>query len=401
MITDYIKFAFETFMQRRKRTILTLLGIFIGIAAIVSLISLGQGLEKSVTEIFEQLGSDKIIMTPGVGSALAIPGSTGKFTDDDLKVIKRTRGIDLVAPMVSKLAQVKFGDQTLYSWVSGVPTDEGFEVFESMATFSIPQGRKLRNQDKYKTVIGIRLNEADYYDKEVLLRDSLVIEGQKFKVVGVMSRIGNPEDDSQLLIPLDTAQELFNEDGYVAIMAQVLTKDVAGVSERVKKNLRRHRNVKEGEEDFSVQTSEELMESFDTILTVVQAVLIGIAAISLFVGGIGIMNTMYTSVLQRTRIIGIMKAVGAKDSDILWIFVIESGILGLFGGVVGIAVGMGISKVVEMGAHQAGITFFKVFFPVELIAGALLFSFLVGVLSGISPAIRASKLKTVDVLRYE
>ncbi len=143
------------------------------------------------------------------------------------------------------------------------------------------------------------------------------------------------------------------------------------------------------------------MESFQVILNIIQIFLIGIAAISLVVGGIGIMNTMYTSVLERTKEIGIMKSIGAKNSDILIIFLIESGILGLIGGLIGIILGMSFSKLIELGAKLAGYGMIQVSFPLLLILGTLLFSFLIGTISGVLPARQASKLKPVDALRYE
>ncbi len=151
-----------------------------------------------------------------------------------------------------------------------------------------------------------------------------------------------------------------------------------------------------------VQTFEQVMKSFQTIFGMVQAVVIGIVAISLLVGGIGITNTMYTSVLERTRDIGIMKAVGARNSDILKLFMIESGMLGLVGGAVGIMIGVGLSKAVEITISKLyNFVYLKASFPWYLILGALAFSFLVGSISGVMPARQAAKMKPVDALRYE
>ena len=174
------------------------------------------------------------------------------------------------------------------------------------------------------------------------------------------------------------------------------------VAENIKKELRKERNEKEGEETFSIQTFKQLLETFQNVFAVVQGVLVGIAAISLIVGGIGIMNTMYTSVLERTKEIGTMKAVGARNSDILTIFLIESGLLGLIGGAIGIMIGVGLGKGAEYVASVAlGVSLFRASFPLWLIFGALLFSFLIGSFSGLLPALQASKMKPVDALRYE
>ena len=149
-----------------------------------------------------------------------------------------------------------------------------------------------------------------------------------------------------------------------------------------------------------MQTAAELIKSFKTILDIVQGILIAIAAISLMVGGVGIMNTMYTSVLERTREIGIMKAIGAKNSQILTLFLIEAGLIGIVGGIIGIILGVGLSKIAVIIIGQALKTdLIQASFPLVLIVGSLLFSFLVGAASGILPAIQASKLKPVDALR--
>jgi len=166
--------------------------------------------------------------------------------------------------------------------------------------------------------------------------------------------------------------------------------------------LRRSRGLKEGNEDFEVSTTEELMKAFNTLLNIVQGVLVGIALISLVVGGIGIMNTMYTAVLERTKEIGILKAVGAQNRDILSLFLVESGILGLAGGAIGVLLGMGFSKLVELVATMALQTkLLQAYFPWYLTLGSLAFSFLVGTVSGILPAYQASRQKPVDALRYE
>jgi len=243
-----------------------------------------------------------------------------------------------------------------------------------------------------------------FFDEGVDLRDKLIIQGKEFRVVGVMEQIGNPADDSQVYIPLETAKEIFDKEDeidmvYVQIKAGFEPNEVA---ENIEKKLRKARDEKKGEETFSVQTFEQLLETFSNIFAVVQGVLVGIAAISLLVGGIGIMNTMYTAVLERTKEIGTMKAIGAKNSDILWIFLFESGLLGLVGGAVGILIGIGLAKGTEYVATTAlGTPFLQASFPLYLIVGALAFSFLIGTASGILPAMQAAKLKPADALRYE
>lgn len=178
--------------------------------------------------------------------------------------------------------------------------------------------------------------------------------------------------------------------------------ELSKVAENIAAEMRRDRNQDEGKEDFEIQTPQQLLQTFSTIISIVQAVVIGIAAISIIVGSIGIMNTMYTAVLERVREIGIMKATGARNSHILTLFLFESGIIGLAGGAIGAAIGIAIGKGVELVAsHALGPNLLQAYFPWYLILGALSFSFLLGVISGALPALQASRLRPVDALRYE
>jgi len=403
MIKDYTKFAFRTFKVRGIRTFLTMLGIFVGIAAIVSLISLGQGLENAITEQFEMLGTNKIIISPA-GTFFGFGGeASSDLTEDDLDVINKVKGVKTAGGMLFKFANVKFGNEIKYTFVIGLPLDESGQIIQDLSGFDVDKGRDLKEGDKYKVTVGDFLAQGDFFEKKVQIRDKIEIEGQEFAVIGQVARIGNPADDSQVYIPMETARELFDEPLKLdfIMLEGVKGIDMSALAEDIEKDLRKHREVDEGEEDFNVQTFEELMDTYSTILVIVQAVLIGIASISLLVGGVGIMNTMYTSVLERTNEIGVMKAIGAQNKDILAIFLIESGFLGLIGGVIGILIGVGIGKLVEFGAAQQGLDILKASFPWYLIVGALLFSFLVGAISGVAPARQASKLKPVDALRYE
>lgn len=187
------------------------------------------------------------------------------------------------------------------------------------------------------------------------------------------------------------------------IVAQIDDKDKAKeTAEKIETELRKDRNLDIGEEDFSVETPLQSIETINTILNVITLVISGIAAISLLIGGIGIANTMFTSVLERTKEIGVMKAIGARNRDILSIFLIEAGLLGLIGGVIGIGAGITISKAIEyIAIHQLGTTLLKAAIPLPLIFGCLAFSFLVGTISGFWPAYRALKVKPVEALRYE
>lgn len=378
-----------------------MIGIFIGIATVVSLVSLGQGLQESISEQFEILGVDKIIITPGE-STLAF--SRVKLTQQDLARIKRIKGVKEATGSIFIITKVESNDEVQYTWIWGIPQDESKQIIMDMQSVRIVSGRDLTERDRDKVMIGYRLTQPDLlFETPLDVRDTIFVNDRKMQVVGTLAQIGNPDDDSVVWMPLDVARDVLGlDEDFDYIIAQANKGfDVGAVAENIERQLRKSRGVEEGEEDFTVSTSEGLRETFGTVFTIVTVVLIGLAGISLFVGGVGIMNTMFTAVLQRTREIGVMKAIGATQTDIAYIFLLESGIIGLIGGSVGIALGIGISKLVEFAATQAGITFFKASFPLYLILGALAFSFFVGTLSGVLPAIQASKLQPVEALRYE
>jgi putative ABC transport system permease protein len=401
MKSRYIGLALKGISRKGIRSWLTMLGIFIGIAAVVSLTSLGQGMEDAIDHEFSQMGSDVVMIMPGSGFQSM---GSGKISKSDERAIKNVRGVLNAAPFISKIAQVRYGREVAYTFVSGFPVDDRYSIVQSMESFAVESGRDFEEGDRYRALVGIMFSEGKVFDgKMVKAGDRIVIDNTEFRIVGILKRIGNDADDSGVIIPLDAAEEIFNEREYDAVMARVRPGfDPADVAEDIKERIRRNRGQKEGEEDFSVQTSEQLKESIGGIISAVQAVVVGIALISLAVGGIGIMNAMYTSVLERTQEIGVMKALGAKNSDILSLFLVESGIMGAIGGIVGVAIGLGMSKSVEYYAvNTMNISLLKASTAPEIILGALLFSFIVGCISGILPAIKASRLRPVEALRYE
>jgi len=404
---DYARLSWNNLIHRRTRSLLTIVGIFIGIAAVVALISIGEGLQNAVVGEFEKMGSDKItvmsVAAGGIQSPFAGEMSGNPLTEDDVRNIAKVRGVKLVGGALMKSGVVKYGSETASSFVMGIPTDTTQKIFEDMQQVEVAQGRKLKNGDSGKVLVGSYFADG-LFKRKAGVGEKITINGRDYQIVGVLASMGNKMDDSSVILTDDAARDLFNEpDAVSMIYAQTdASAEPAQVAERIEEKLRKTRHEEEGSETFSVSTSEQLLSSFSSILGVVQAMIVGIAAISLLVGGIGIMNTMYTSVLERTREIGIMKAIGAQNNDVLMLFLLESGALGVIGGIVGVLIGMGLGKITEIIAAQAlGSGLLKASFAPELIFGALLFSFLIGSLSGALPAMQAAKMKPVDSLRYE
>ncbi len=385
-----------------------MIGIFIGIAAVVSLISLGQGMEDAIYESFEGIGGDKLFIQPKSSFGM-IGENTGRdpLGEDDIEFIRGQAGIERLSYYIMTSAKIEYQDTTKYFSIIGIPTDtDGLDLMiNSLFQTGLNDGRNLEPGDKTTVTIGYHHNERGLWDgKNMEVNSKLKINEEKFFVSGIMAPIGSSQDDQMIMMPVDTFRDITEiEERVDMIILQVNEgEDPIKIGEELTRTLSRYRNVKEGKEDFTIQTPDDLLASFQVILDVVQAVLIGIAAISLFVGGIGIMNTMYTSVIERNKEIGIMKAIGAKNSDIFAIFFIESGFLGFVGGILGIILGTGLATLVEVISKQAlGKTFLQANYSIELFVGALLFSFLVGALAGTLPAIQASKQKPADTLRDE
>ena len=405
-VLQLFKLALNNLSERRLRSLLTIIGIFIGITAVVALMSLGDGLQNVVVGQFSSIGADKITImgsngfaaSPFVSASLPNP-----ITTDDLRIVSRTRGVQEAGGMLFISTKAEYKKEVKNTFLLGLPEDDTRALVEEGQNIEVSEGRTLKTDDKGVIVIGSYTSDG-LFKRKIYVGETLKIEGKDFKVVGILKTRGSRFDDDAIYMNGDEARALTNKPELESIIMARVKKGESPekVAAAVAENLRKHRNVEKGSEDFVAQTSEQLAQSFATILGVVQGVIVGIAAISLLVGGIGIMNTMYTSVVERTKEIGLMKAVGARNSDITLLFLFESGLLGLLGGVVGVLIGIGLSKIAEVAVQQAlsSNSFVAIISP-ELIAGALLFGFVIGTASGVLPARRAASLKPAVALRYE
>lgn len=405
MLKDYFRMAFQNLVHRKLRTFLTLIGIFVGIAAVVGLISLTQGFQNYLDDEFKELGADKIMISPAgstFGSSDSVPDP---LTTDDVDIVAKANGVKEAGYFKYSVAQIDWGkDDLVFGIVYTYPFDENRKLIEEVATLKVLDGRPLKESDRGKVAVGYDYAYSSRFGENLVPGKKITVKGKEFEVVAVNEKIGNPSDDSSVVMTERDYEDLFgNDDEVSSIIARVQEgKDPEDVVLNIEKDLRKYRNVKEGQEDFEVTTFQELIQAFLTIFAIVSVVLIGIAAISLVVGGIGIMNTMYTSVLERTKEIGIMKAIGARNSDILTIFLIESGLLGLTGGAIGVIMGLGIAKLVELiGSAALGTELLKAAVPAWLVLGALAFAFILGSAFGLLPAKRAANMNPVDALRTE
>ena len=404
MFKDYFLLAFGNLRHRGLRSWLTILGIFIGIAAVVSLISMGQGLEAAVTGQFGSLSVD-ILTIQNKGTGFGPPGSTvvKKLDDNDVRIIESVGGVDLVIPRLIRVGSLEYNQILGFGYASDIPEEkEKREYNYNNLNFKAEEGRLLEEGDNGKVLLGNNFLETDDFEKDFRVGKKVKLNGKEFEIIGILEKSSTLQLNVVVFMLNDDLENLLGiENEYDVIVAQVKDKnDIEIVAEDIKRKLRADRNEKEGEETFSVETPLQALESVNTILNIINLIVVGIAAISLFVGGVGIANTMYNSVVERTKEIGVMKAVGARNADVLYIFLIESGLLGLVGGIAGAVIGLGGSWFIARVANQAlGTDLFQITISYPLLIGAILFSFLVGILSGILPALQASKLNVADALR--
>lgn len=391
--------ALYNLSRRKMRTGLTLLGIIIGIGAVVALVSLGNGMESAITQALQNFGPNKIyIMSKSAGSAGLGGGTLGEqLKEKDLERIRNVNGVKLAIPILAKTLPVEYGKETKVLYIMGIPPKESKEFFSDVQGYELSKGKFITEGDKYAVSAG-SLVETDVFSKDVKLKSKLTIKDTDFRVIGFLKSLGSPQDDSQLYMSIDTLREITDSpDEITAIMAEA-TDNPAQVAKNIENELKK---LHGGDDLFMAMTTEQVQEQIQSIFGVMSIVLGGIASISLVVAGFGIMNTMLMSVLERTREIGIMKAIGATNKRVMTIFLAETATLGFIGGVIGILFG----SIVYLGIGYAATTFLGVKLAMSiqpsLIVMALLFSMGVGVASGLYPAWRAAKLNPVEALRYE
>jgi len=405
-ILDFFSYSIENLRHRKLRSWLTMIGIFIGIAAVVALIGLGEGLRGAITGQFGFLGPDVLAVQ---ASGLNFAGPPGQavvnpLTKDLTEKIKSIPGVDIAVNRYIETGAFEFNDiqDIVFAW--NVPENKERSKFEKMLNLKVSQGRLLKDGDKFKVVLGNSFTDEDRFGKPIQVGNNIIFEGKQFEVVGILEKKGSFIFDTAVIMNEDVLISEFKDDDSVNAIAIKVNdlKSIGNVKRNVEELLRKERGVKEGEEDFTVQSPESALESLDDVLFGVQLFISIIAFISLVVGGIGITNTMYTAVLERTKEIGIMKSIGARNSSIFTLFFMESGFLGFVGGLIGVAIGVALANLFAFAGRQAlGSDLIKADVSLALVFGSLLFSVIVGLIAGTVPAYHASKKNPVDALRYK
>lgn len=405
-IGEYFKIAIRNLRTRSLRSWLTILGIVIGVFLIISLLSLSEGLKATITQQLRSLGGEMIFVMPGdISNPIAMFLGGAKLEKEDLEAIKKTKGVDKIVTTSYQSVVGRYGDESKTLLLGGISWEEGKEILEKFQGWSLEEGR-WPVPAKREILIGQQVAK-EMFKEDLRIGKEIILKGRKFEIVGVLNSLGSKIDDSSVYLDMSLYQELTGEKRGTAQMAVVKIEeggDLDKVAEDIKENLQNVRKRRVGTDvaDFSVITSEKMGDIAGSILAVIQFVILAFASIAIVVGGIGIMNTMFTSVRERTREIGIMKAIGAKNSAVLAIFLFESGIIGFCGGIGGTILGAIFAKVIETYGQVHPLLYFSASVTPGLIIFGLVFSFLLGCLSGFFPARQAAKLRPVEALRrYE
>ncbi len=409
-LSKILNLSFKMLLHSKLRSWLTILGIFIGVAAVVTIISLGQGLQASVNSQIQGLGQDLITISSGSSRALG-PGESGgartnikQLSDKDIQSLKLVPGIKSIDGVVNGRINVKYQSEITSLSIQGHDPS----VFKDFITTELESGRYLTSGDAKSIVIGNGLANKVFKEK-IIVGSILTINNKPFRIVGILaSSSGFGGSDNGIYMSVKDAREILGDmitlksNEYSSISVKVIDAQyVQDVSNNIETALINSHHVTKDKEDFSISSALALQERFSTVTSGITLFLGIIAAVSLLVGGIGVANTMFTSVLEKTRDIGVMKAIGAKNSDILLIFLFNSGMLGLVGGGLGILFSLLVTLLSPYIGTALGFTNFTIPVNIWLMLFALIFSIGIGMISGAIPAYNASKLKPVEALRYE
>lgn len=403
MYKESFLMAWASLVANKLRSLLTMLGIIIGVAAVIALVSIGNGVKQDIEDSISSLGSNLLVVMPGAPRTPGVRPSQGSMKSlkiSDYEAIAKLEGVKAASPMTNGSYVVIYQNKNWTTSVAGVNAN-----FQDVNNWTMTSGRffsdkNVQNRERVavvgQTVVKNLFADEDPVGKEIRVKNI------PFRVIGVLKSkgngtMGNDQDDT-VLIPYTTSMERVEGIDYLR-MVYVVAKDDEGIDRLqadIENLLRVRHNIKDTNlDDFNIQNMKSIMETVAQTTGTFTLFLGAVAAISLVVGGIGIMNIMLVSVTERTREIGVRKALGATYSVIVTQFLIESIVISLMGGFIGIAFGIGASKVIGMVSGMSTVV------SVPTIIMSFAFSMAIGLIFGIYPARKAAKLNPIDALHYE
>jgi putative ABC transport system permease protein len=400
--------ALESLSANKLRSGLTILGIVIGVAAVIAMLAVGQGAQSTITGTISGIGTNLLFVFSGNQNVDI--RNPKPLTIADMEALAdplQAPSVEAVSAEIQGSVTIAAQGEDMSSTVEGITPS-----FQTMRNYTLYAGDFINDSDLLErgsvVIIGSDVADKLFGTMDGLIGETVRISGQPFKIIGVLTKKGGSamgSQDNTLLVPFTTAQARLlhrpNQNRVDLIYAQATSSDtVKQASDEITSILRTRHNIMLGDDDFTVYSQEDIVNTAKTVTNVLTIFLGGIAGISLLVGGIGIMNIMLVSVTERTREIGLRKALGARRRDILTQFLTESALLSLFGGILGIGLGFLIAFIVGKVATMSGTPFTPVV-GVDAILLATIFSTVVGLFFGLYPANRAAALEPVEALRYE
>lgn len=408
-ILEYIISSWQSIISNKMRSILTILGIVIGVGAVVFLVSFGRGQQEQMTSIFENMGANAIYISPA--SKQFSGAARQDLTVEDaeaLTLANKAPSVAAVAPMYTKMLKCVYGNQTRTIAINGATIP-----IQRVLNYKVATGNFYNENDERRNnnvaVLGDQAAQ-DLFGSVNPIGETLRIGGRKFEVIGIFEQRGGfmgGSADNFIMIPLSTMQTRFGIEAtpqghpvQTVVVEAVTTDEINNAKTQITDIIRQRHHLREGEEnDFNVVDMQEILKRMQQTMAIFQVFMASVASISLIVGGIGIMNIMLVSVTERTREIGVRKAIGAKRNDILVQFLVESGMLSVSGGIIGLLLAVAGSIAVQGQTMnnmpiRAPISF-------DIVLMALLVAFFTGIVSGTYPAFRAAKLDPIEALRHE
>jgi len=397
MIRDIFEMSLKSLTRQQIRSFLTLAGVVIGIAAIVCLLSIGAGLTMSVNDQFEKMGTNIVYL---MGSnPLSGMGKAVEFSDADIAWAENVSGVDYALPLYVTAGTMEANGQKTNVSIMSADIDKA-EIFQKFGYFDVSEGRSIEKDDAQGILVSKKLAE-DAFDKDLTAKKIVIINGLQYKIAGIQKQIeqvvGDQDPANMVMMTLSAFDRIVPDKKPTYIM--VITFDRKD-NQAVADKLTEHFEEKYGDRSVYVYTSEQVLEQVNSLYAIITFFLVGISAIAMIVGGVGIMNAMVTSVIEKTKEIGIMKALGASNFIILMIFIIEAALIGLIGGAIGTIIGYGLSQIIAYFAAQSGFILSGVI-NVEITLVGLGFSTIVGIISGFFPALNAANMDPIEALRFE